>query len=459
MKKLLLLLSGIALLFGCNQTPDNLVQVTGTILNPDSSDLVFFIERERDTVAIAEDGSFVFEMENEKPLAINVMYGRKRASIWTAPGKTLDISVDVLDWDNSIGFSGDLQLVNEYMLEKGLIQMGWGRTYMVNFMKEAEEFKTSRDSVQEVFVDLFEDYKANGMDLQYCDLEEIALQYTYFGDLNNYPNAHRYYAKLDSYDPPADWFDFTNTMDLNDPLLTDVSEAMYFLTSWINTAAIKEANLGEDAWGTPALLQAKLDFIDSRFEVPAMVEQFKFDNINQQLDAGPPTGAEEAIEAYLAASTNEENKATIVEKKDAWSAIEAGQAAPTWNLPDIDGNMVALADMKGKYVYIDFWATWCGPCIAEIPHYTELVADYEGRNVQFVSISVDRDKPAWEEMVKEEKFPWMQLHDGDNMNDDYLVRYIPTFVFIDTEGKIINPRAPRPSTEELRALLDAQPGL
>ena len=62
-------------------------------------------------------------------------------------------------------------------------------------------------------------------------------------------------------------------------------------------------------------------------------------------------------------------------------------------------------------------------------------------------------------MVKEEQFPWVQLHDANNMNDEYLVRYIPSFILIDNEGNIIDPRAPRPSTDKLREMLNAQAGL
>ncbi|MBT3243184.1 MAG: TlpA family protein disulfide reductase [Bacteroidetes bacterium] len=459
MKKLFLLLSAIAILAGCQQAPDNVITITGTLLNPDSSDLVFFVDRDRDTVELTADGAFVFERESEKPLSINVMFGRKRASLWAAPGKSLDVNIDVADWDNSIGFTGDLQLTNEYLIEKGLVQMGWSRNFMANFLKEPDEFLSARDSLQKAFDDVYLEYKSNGMDKLFCDYEEIVLLYTMYGDLNNYPNAHRYYAKLESYDPPADWFDFTDGMDLNDPLLIEVDQAMYFLSSFINTEAVKAGNLGDDAWGTPELLNAKFKYIDDNFEMAEMIERFKFENLEQQLDAGPPTGAEEAIDLYLAASTNEENTASIIEKRDAWAAIEAGQPAVDWTLVDIDGNEVSQSDFAGKYVYIDFWATWCGPCLAEIPHYKELVKEYEGRNIVFISVSVDKDKPAWEKMVKEEQFPWVQLHDANNMNDEYLVRYIPSFILIDNEGNIIDPRAPRPSTDKLREMLNAQAGL
>ncbi|MCK5820386.1 MAG: redoxin domain-containing protein [Bacteroidales bacterium] len=459
MKKLFLFLSAIAILAGCQQAPDNIIRVTGTIMNPDSSDLIFFIDRERDTVELSVDGTFSYESESEKPTSINVIYGRKRASIWISPGKSLDIIADVNDWDNSLGFSGDLQVENEYILEKGIIQMGWGRDYMANYLKGPADYKAVRDSLQTVFVGLLDEYKSNGMDQQFIDQEEIVLMYTMYGDLNNYPRAHEYYAKVEGFEVPDDWYDFTSAMNLNDPLLMEVDEAMYFLSSFINTQATKAADLGTDAWGTPELFNAKFKFIDENFEIAEMAEKFKFEIVGQHLDGGPPSGVEEAIDAYLASSVNEENKTEITEKRDAWIPIMPGQTAPAWTLPDIDGNVVSLSDFKGKYVYIDFWATWCGPCLAEIPDYRQLVKDYAGRNIVFISISVDRDKPKWEAMVKEEKFDWVQLHDADKMNDDYLVRYIPSFIFIDTEGKMIAPRAPRPSTDKLREMLDAQKNL
>ena len=459
MKKVVLILMAVGLLASCQNEPNTLIQMTGTILNPDGSEMFLNQGRTRDTIEIAEDGTFVYETESEKAISANLTYGRKRASLWLSPGKTLELTADVNDWEQSLGFGGDLQTVHEYLIAKGIVQMGWGINYMANFQKAPEQFKASRDSLQGVFVDLLEEFKSQGLDREFVDVEQMSLQYTEYGDLNNYPRNHEYYAKVENLELPNDWYDFTSDMDLDDPLLLEVNEAMYFLSSWVNTEAPKVAGLGDDAWGTPELLAAKLDFIDAKFSLAEMVEKFKFENLNQHLDGGPPTGAEDAIAGYLAASTNEENKKTIKEKKDAWASIEVGQVAPTWTLPDIDGKTMSLADFKGKYVYIDFWATWCGPCIAEIPDYRELVKEYADRNIVFVSISVDKDKPKWEEMVKAEKFDWVQLHDAEMMNDDYLVRYIPTFVLIDTEGKIIDPRAPRPSEPKLRKMLDAQENL
>ncbi len=61
---------------------------------------------------------------------------------------------------------------------------------------------------------------------------------------------------------------------------------------------------------------------------------------------------------------------------------------------------MSLSDLKGKYVYIDVWATWCGPCNAEIPHLKKLEEEFEGRNICFVSISCDDSRNAWERFVQ-----------------------------------------------------------
>lgn len=77
-----------------------------------------------------------------------------------------------------------------------------------------------------------------------------------------------------------------------------------------------------------------------------------------------------------------------------------GQPAPDFSFPDMDGNMVSLEDLRGKYVYIDIWATYCSPCRAEIPYLQKLEEKLKDKNIYFVSISVDTNKKTWENMVK-----------------------------------------------------------
>ncbi|MDM1543853.1 TlpA family protein disulfide reductase [Empedobacter sp. 189-2] len=122
--------------------------------------------------------------------------------------------------------------------------------------------------------------------------------------------------------------------------------------------------------------------------------------------------------------------------------------APDFSLADINGKRFDLSDFKGKYVYIDIWATWCGPCKVQIPFMKELEKQFREAPIHFVSISLDKeeDKPIWEKMVRENQMSGVQLFAGreNNFGYDYQIQYIPTFLILDKEGNIMIDSAPAP---------------
>lgn len=128
------------------------------------------------------------------------------------------------------------------------------------------------------------------------------------------------------------------------------------------------------------------------------------------------------------------------------SEVKVGDVSPGFTYQDINGKKVSLADLKGKPVYIDIWATWCPPCRAELPYLKKLEEKY-GEQVYFVSISCDMDKTKWETMVKQEKLGGIQLHFGNDQSlmQAYAVTGIPRFILLDAEGKVISPDMTRPS--------------
>ncbi len=143
--------------------------------------------------------------------------------------------------------------------------------------------------------------------------------------------------------------------------------------------------------------------------------------------------------------------------------LSPGKPAPDFTCADADSNFVSLKDLKGKLVYIDFWATWCGPCQQEAPHYQKLQKEYKGKEITFVSISIDEDKGSWLKFLEKEKPECVSLIANNGWNADvakaYQVQGIPTFVLIDKDGKIITCSAPRPSSPDIRKTLDEHLGL
>ncbi|APD07742.1 thioredoxin-like protein YneN [Flavobacteriaceae bacterium UJ101] len=135
--------------------------------------------------------------------------------------------------------------------------------------------------------------------------------------------------------------------------------------------------------------------------------------------------------------------------------LAKGTISPSFsNYENIDGSKTSLEDLKGKYVYIDVWATWCGPCKQEIPFLKELEEKYHGKNIEFVSISVDQiqNHDKWIKMVKDKELKGVQLYADNAFDSEFIKSYkinsIPRFILIDPEGKIVSAYTYRPSEKE-----------
>ncbi|WP_025006812.1 TlpA disulfide reductase family protein [Marinilabilia salmonicolor] len=125
-------------------------------------------------------------------------------------------------------------------------------------------------------------------------------------------------------------------------------------------------------------------------------------------------------------------------QKAAETTIQAGNAAPEFTLADIDGNQVSLADFQGKYVFLDFWASWCSPCRKESPNMVKAYEEFGGENFEIVGVSLDKTAEPWLKAVEEDNMTWTLLHDpqGDVANT-YGVQSIPFTLLLDKEGNII----------------------
>ena len=143
------------------------------------------------------------------------------------------------------------------------------------------------------------------------------------------------------------------------------------------------------------------------------------------------------------------------------SKFSNGEQAPPFSYPDINGNIVSLSDFKGNLVYIDLWATWCGPCLKELPNLKELKEKYKDSDIVFIGISLDDNVEAWRKMIQKESdnlLTGIQLATGSynsQINKDYSVNGIPHCILIGKDGKIIAKKAPRPSSSEIIQLIDS----
>lgn len=223
-------------------------------------------------------------------------------------------------------------------------------------------------------------------------------------------------------------------------------------------ALFEEKLFDDDSFGelNEAGLEAKvaslkkqaLTFIDSKKDIDTMLTRISKENLNGMMNS---------MKGYYGEM--------LAIKKE----LPLGKVSPSFNeFENFKGGTTSLSDLKGKNVYLDVWATWCAPCKAEIPSLKKLEHDYEGKNIAFVSMSIDDDrthggswdkaKADWKEMVADMELGGIQIYAPKGWQSqfvrDYKINGIPRFILIDTEGKIVDANAPRPSSDKIRTALD-----
>ncbi|TKC08601.1 TlpA family protein disulfide reductase [Pedobacter frigoris] len=122
------------------------------------------------------------------------------------------------------------------------------------------------------------------------------------------------------------------------------------------------------------------------------------------------------------------------------NSLKKGSPIPQIAYNDPEGNKIDINSFKGKYVLVDFWASWCGPCRKSIPEIKALYGKYKDKGFEVLSISVDTDVAAWKKAMHEEAMPWSQVLSPDKNKTmaDFMISGIPTLYLVDREGKIVD---------------------
>lgn len=131
----------------------------------------------------------------------------------------------------------------------------------------------------------------------------------------------------------------------------------------------------------------------------------------------------------------------FIKQMEAVKPVSVGHKAPEFTAKDANGKDVKLADYNGKYVMLDFWASWCGPCRQENPNLVRLYNQYKGKGFNILGISLDDNKAAWQRAVMDDKLIWQHVSDLQKWDGPvartYQVQAIPSNFIIDPQGNIV----------------------
>jgi thiol-disulfide isomerase/thioredoxin len=208
--------------------------------------------------------------------------------------------------------------------------------------------------------------------------------------------------------------------------------------------------------GNPQLI---LDLEEALFKKKVDQLKFEYDSILTSYNN---------LDSTLYNSIHEQNNQLVTYFNNTYSknkVMGKGILSPKFeNYMDVKGGKKSLDSFKGKYVYIDVWATWCRPCIQQIPYLQTLEKEYHNKNIEFVSISTDESRRSggsweavekkWRGFIKKKNMTGVQLWSGQDYSfqQAYQINSIPRFILIDPEGKIVDANAARPSDPALKSL-------
>ncbi|WP_298238551.1 TlpA disulfide reductase family protein [uncultured Algibacter sp.] len=455
MKKIFILFSLITItLMSCNQkesTPVDYVILSGKITNNtmDMLRLTNYGRLVRLNIDVDEDGVFLDTLKLKK--GRYNLEDPTRIPLYLENGYNLVLNFDEKDVNNTLAFSGKGSAINNYTFHKKAIERTAIHSDPKKFFSSDEtQYKENLAKIKADKLALLGSYKDIPKD--YVTKEKRSIDYEYLFTLGLYESSYRYYAKDKDYQVSEGFLKDLEKLDYTN------AEDLLFSEVYLRMARRHCRKMAQEQMSKNDTLDYNIAYIKSILANPNQeaknVLLFKF----AELEFRPfsKNDLKTLYTMYMENCTNEAYNKEITEKYNEVIVTAKGQPSPKFvNYENYAGGTTSLDDLKGKYVYIDVWASWCGPCKAEIPHLKEIEKTYHDKNIVFVGLSIDKlkDRPKWRKIVKDKALDGIQLLADKDWKSSFIQKYdisgIPRFILIDPNGNIVDGKAPYPSQKEV----------
>lgn len=440
MKKITYLLVISYLFTACNSfnTPRDYTVVCGDISNPQG--MVYLgrasgtnVEEKQQNEP--QNGHFYFRVDSKLSAYYMLQHNREYTLLYLNPGDSVYITFDTKQMDESLKYSGIGASKDNYLAKWILKNSEFSSQIQENFAKGSAEYIPLWEQKTKEFEQLLADANT---DKDFAKVEKKRLQIEALNEYGYFAFAHQNEPQLID-----DFINKTkNEIDVNDPSMLDINGFESFCSLYLNAVAENNANPDE------SLYKRIANALNSEIKDTTIYRQVVNQMISRAMMGGNMAEVDELIENVNPSFISAENKTVIDATKAKWDKLKAGNPAPSFTATNVQGKSFTLNDFKGKPVYIDVWATWCGPCKREIPYLEQLIEKY-GDKINFISVSVDENKDAWTNMVIENKLKANQLYIAgawqSTICKDYNIEGIPRFILLDKNLNIINANADRPS--------------
>ncbi len=381
-------------------------------------------------------------------LVYYLIYGDDREKIYLIPGGTLNISFDAQNIPKSINFLGEGEIESTYLVDKDTND--YNAVLLRIYLLEEEGFLKTSDSIKRANLSRLASYEAK-LNRDFFRWAQGEIKYLNLFNILRYPGLRKFKTGNKDFKVSENYPKVLDGLSLNEDELSDITYYSHLVTRYVFDK-VKKEKLVNDSTDKKYLYLVKFDEEIENSSVKSQVAYWE--GLNNMTITTVPELYMEKLRNLITDSIqlnyleNRYRKVILTKK---------GKTSPKFSFINQDEKLVALDDLKGKLVYIDVWATWCLPCLKEIPHLDTLQKDYSNKNIVFVSIAWEDNRERWEKVIKEKEMGGIQLFSKNKDADffiDYTISGVPRFILLDQNLDIIDASAKRPSDQSLRQQLD-----
>jgi len=467
MRKFLLLFP-LAGLLGCGPQPEvTEVQFSGSLENlPGAAvELDFFrdhINNDRKIVELDPDHEGVFNVAFEVPEPVmgTLNAGRSTMQVYLEPGFAMYLEGDARRLPQDAEFEGLGSVENNFLVAYyDEVESGLGRTFLNEQAGELtpEEYLDFAARTKDIKLNFLSEHpEAHAMSANFIHFFETRVAYEKYQQLLDYPSLHQRMNDLDEApDLPLHYYDFLDDATRFDgDRLNNLTYVNFLLNYLDHMRETGDRVFAEDKSRHEINYALAEDHLTgrSKYYIQAL-------SVSRELHSGDIDLALEMYDHFMEHSPVEEYNTRLENAYETLQGLWAGNPAPDFTMTDLEGNEFSLSDYHGKVVYLKFWASWCGPCMREVPPAAEMKERMAGEDdLVFMYVSIDVNPDAWQNTIEAHEITGVHARTPGRERGVpalYNVRWIPTFYLIGRDGNIYDHRPPNPSDPEIDDVLEA----